>query len=169
EPLGDWGEGAVQLVEIPTNDEIHDNVVAYWLPYAAAQSGAERSFNYRLHWVKEEPYPPDAVGRVRHTRIGIGGIPGRLRPKNTRKFVIDFSGGPLKELEQRYDVTTVVSASRGTIDNAVALKVVGTPRWRASFDLSSEGEEPVDLRCYLRLEDRTLTETWLYQYVSGYE
>ncbi|MFH7346738.1 glucan biosynthesis protein, partial [Pseudomonas syringae group genomosp. 7] len=25
EPLGDWGEGAVQLIEIPTDDEIHDN------------------------------------------------------------------------------------------------------------------------------------------------
>jgi len=169
EPLGDWGEGAVQLVEIPTNDEIHDNIVAYWLPQAAAQSGAERFFNYRLHWVGAEPYPPDTVGRVRHTRIGIGGIPGQPRPKDTVKFVIDFSGGPLRELEQRYDVTTVASASRGTIDNAVALKVVGTPRWRASFDLFSEGGEPVDLRCYLRLGDRTLTETWLYQYVSGYE
>ena len=32
EPVGDWGEGAVQLVEIPTDDEIHDNIVAYWVP-----------------------------------------------------------------------------------------------------------------------------------------
>ncbi|MBL8906185.1 MAG: glucan biosynthesis protein, partial [Rhizobiales bacterium] len=31
EPLGDWGEGAVQLVEIPTDAEIHDNIVAYWV------------------------------------------------------------------------------------------------------------------------------------------
>lgn len=167
EPLGDWGEGAVQLVEIPTNDEIHDNIVAYWLPKAGLQTGAERSFNYRLHWVGVEPYPPNVVGRVSHTRIGIGGIPGQPRPKDTRKFVIDFVGGPLRDLEQRYDVKTVVTASHGTIDNAVALKVVGTPRWRASFDLYSEGGEPVDLRCYLRLGERTLTETWLYQYVSG--
>jgi periplasmic glucans biosynthesis protein len=63
-------------------------------------------------------------------------------------------------------VTTVVNASRGKIDNTAALKVVGTPRWRASFDLYSEGAEPIDLRCYLRLGNRTLTETWLYQYVA---
>ena len=31
EPLGDWGKGMVQLVEIPTDDEIHDNIAAYWL------------------------------------------------------------------------------------------------------------------------------------------
>ncbi len=32
EPLGDWGKGAVQLVEMPTDDEIMDNVIAYWIP-----------------------------------------------------------------------------------------------------------------------------------------
>src|SRR3546814_6006995 len=28
EPLGDWGEGAVQLVELPTGNGINDNIVA---------------------------------------------------------------------------------------------------------------------------------------------
>jgi glucans biosynthesis protein len=32
EPLGDWGRGSVQLIEIPTDDEIHDNIVAMWVP-----------------------------------------------------------------------------------------------------------------------------------------
>ena len=32
EPIGDWGEGAVQLVEIPTKEEIHDNIAAFWRP-----------------------------------------------------------------------------------------------------------------------------------------
>ena len=39
EPLGDWGKGAVQLVEIPTDDEIHDNVVAMWVPDEPATAG----------------------------------------------------------------------------------------------------------------------------------
>jgi len=36
EPRGDWGEGSVMLVEIPTNDEIHDNIGAFWNPLAPA-------------------------------------------------------------------------------------------------------------------------------------
>jgi glucans biosynthesis protein len=32
EPIGDWGEGAVQLVEIPTKEEIHDNIASFWRP-----------------------------------------------------------------------------------------------------------------------------------------
>jgi glucans biosynthesis protein len=70
-------------------------------------------------------------------------------------------------MEQRYDLDVVVDASRGTIENPYALKVVGTDRWRAVFDLLADGDEPVDLRCYLRLDGRALTETWIYQYFPG--
>ena len=41
EPLGDWGAGAVQLLEFPTDDEIHDNIVASWVPKDADGGGAE--------------------------------------------------------------------------------------------------------------------------------
>lgn len=40
----------------------------------------------------------------------------------------------------------------------------GTPVWRCNFDLISEGDEPIDLRCYLRDDQGALTETWLYQW-----
>ena len=39
EPQGDWGAGSVMLVELPTNDEIHDNIVAFWNP---ARAGGQR-------------------------------------------------------------------------------------------------------------------------------
>ena len=32
EPLDQWGEGTVQLIEIPSLQEIHDNVVAFGYP-----------------------------------------------------------------------------------------------------------------------------------------
>jgi glucans biosynthesis protein len=42
--------------------------------------------------------------------------------------------------------------------------VVGTDRWRALFDLQIDGSGPVDLRLFLKLGGKTLSETWLYQY-----
>jgi glucans biosynthesis protein len=169
EPLGDWGEGAVQLVEIPTDDEIHDNLVAYWTPREPVRAGSAWTFDYRLHWGADEPFVGD-VGRVRHTWRGRAGIPGITAQQAAQqppgmKFVIDFAGGPLGALEQRYDLEPVVTASRGRVDNAHVLKVVGTDRWRASFDLYVADSEPVELRCYARLGEQTLTETWLYQYI----
>jgi glucans biosynthesis protein len=165
EPLAGWGAGAVQLVEIPTDDEIHDNIAVYWLPKAPVLAGSHWSFAYRLHWLAGEPYPPTNVGLVRATRLGRGGIPGQPRPPGSRKFVIDFAGGPLAELHKSDKVEPVITASRGKIDNDYALQVVGTNSWRVFFDLYAEGPDPVELRCFLRLGDRTLTETWLYQYI----
>jgi len=167
EPTGAWGEGAVQLVEIPTDDEIHDNIVAYWVPKAPVRASDELNYNYKLYWQDDEPNPPVNIGRVVATYTGTGGVPGARRRDDVfkRKFVIDFAGGPLGSMQQRYDVTPVISHSRGRIDNAYVIKVVGTDRWRALFDLATEGNDPIDLRCYLRLGEETLSETWLYQWL----
>jgi glucans biosynthesis protein len=162
EPQGDWGAGAVQLVEIPTEDEIHDNIAAYWVPEGAVTAGRRLTYSYRLHWVAEEPYP--AAGRVVATRLGEGGRPGQPRPPHSYKFVIDFAGGRLAELDREQKVEPVVETSRGEIIRPYTLPPVGTDRWRAFFDIHVKGQEAVELRCYLRLGDEALTETWLYRF-----
>ena len=93
-------------------------------------------------------------------------MPGEPKPedKDSWKFVIDFVGGPLSKMAPRFDVTPVVTASRGKIVNPYVVKIVGTDRWRALFDIYAPGKQQIDLRCYLRFDDKTLTETWLYQY-----
>ncbi len=167
EPIGDWGKGAVQLVEIPTRDEIHDNIVAYWHSARPVSRGDHFALSYRLYWQNDEPHPPTDLGRVIATRTGIGGVPGRPSPDDNKKrrFVIDFEGGPLADMAARFDVTPVVTASQGRIDNAYVVKIVGTSKWRALFDLWSDTKDTIDLRCYLRLANDTLTETWLYQHI----
>ena len=165
EPRGNWGKGAVQLVEIPTDDEIHDNIVAYWRPDAPIKSGDNLSFDYRLYWQNSEPDYPKSIARAVATRIGRGGVPGQTPwPANKRKFSIDWQGGTLDQLKQRYDVTPVVNVSNGKAEGAYVVKVVDTDRWRSLFDITVDGKAPIDLRCYLKLGDKTLTETWIYQY-----
>ena len=39
EPKGDWGEGAVSLVQTPTVDETLDNIVAFWSPAQKLEPG----------------------------------------------------------------------------------------------------------------------------------
>jgi glucans biosynthesis protein len=164
EPLEPWGPGSVQLVEIPTDDEIHDNIVAFWVPREAAEAGRHYRLRYRLHWQADEPYPAADFARVIATRIGRGGQPGKPRPPGLVKFVIEFDGGRLVKLPGKSTPHPMVSASRGEISRIFAEPVPGTERWRAVFDLATEGEEPVELRLYLTLSRDPLSETWLYQY-----
>ena len=167
EPLGDWGEGSVQLVEIPTTRETDDNIVAFWTPAAPVLAGSRLNYRYRLHWAAQEP-GLFGVARVVATRQGRGGRPGLAAPPGTRKFAIDFEGGGLVGLDRQSGVEAVVETHPGVISGAVAYPVVGTDRWRLIFDLdlSKAALAPgaaVNLRAFLRRGQAALTETWSQQ------
>ncbi len=165
EPLGPWGRGSVQLVEIPTDDEIHDNIVAMWVPESPARAGARYDLHYRLHWLADEPYPSE-LARVVATRVGRGGEPGKERPANVKKFVVEMSGGPLSKLPHGAIPEAVLSTTRGSYSSVFAEAVPNdvAGHWRVQFDVTAEGTEPVELRLHLRLGSETLSETWLYQW-----
>ena len=113
----------IELCEIPTDDEIHDNVVAMWVPHEPAPAGAEVNLGYRLHWVADEPFQ-SGLGRCVATRLGRGGQPGLPRPKGVRKFVVEFLGGPLATLPYGVKPEMVVSASRGSLQGYRMIEAV---------------------------------------------
>jgi glucans biosynthesis protein len=166
EPQGRWGKGALQLVEIPTDDEIHDNVVAMWVPESPATAGSETTLSYRLYWEADEPFPSD-LARVVATRLGNGGQPGLPRPKGVRKFMVEFSGPPLVNLPFGVRPEAVLWASRGTFSYVFTEAVPDDApgHWRAQFDFTAgDGPDPVEMRLFLRQGDRILSETWMFQY-----
>lgn len=162
EPTQPFGDGAVQLVEIPTDDEIFDNIVAYFIPKDLPVAGSEKHFAYRMYWKDAHPLPP-AGARVVATRGGQGGVPGQSRPQDQIKMVIEFEGPSLKGLGQNDGVTPVIELSKGEAINPYVLPVVGTDRWRLVFDTKVFDHEPIEARAYLKKDDDVLTETWLGQ------
>ncbi|MBD3764379.1 MAG: glucan biosynthesis protein D [Rhodobacterales bacterium] len=164
EPTHGWGKGAVQLVEIPTDDEIFDNIVAFWNPVDPPQPGTALNLGYRLHWLDRVPPASDLAETVA-TRFGNGGVPGQARPQDLIKVVIDFEGPAIRGLGQQDGVTPDITAPPGVeIVNPYALPVVGTDRWRLIFDVRSPADTPtVDLRAFLKRDGQPLTETWLGQ------
>ncbi len=165
EPKSGWGAGAVELVEIPTDDEIHDNIGAFWVPKAPTAAGQVHAFSYRLHWLSDEPYP-SPLARVVATRLGNGGQPGTARPKGVRKFMIEFAGGDLGTVPYGVKPEVVLSASRGSFSYILVEPMPGERFgvWRAQFDLTAEGGDPIEMRAFLKLGDKVMSETWLYQY-----
>ncbi|MDM0030869.1 glucan biosynthesis protein D [Variovorax sp. J22P271] len=168
EPIGAWGEGEIQLIEIATDDEIHDNVLACWVPKAPASAGSSVTLKYRLHWSAEEPFP-SPLARCVATRMGRGGQPGRPRPAGVRKFMVEFAGKPLESLASGVKPELVLTAARGKFSYVFAEAVPnGVPgHWRAQFDFTPEGGEAVDMRLFLKNGQQTLSETWLYQFQPG--
>ena len=167
EPKGAWGRGAVQLIELPTDDEVNDNIVAAWIPETPPAPGSVLNIGYRLSWLADEPQP-SGLARCVATRLGRGGQPGQPRPPGVRKFVVEFLGGPLARLPFGVAPQMDLWTSRGTptpyrIVEAVPDGVAG--HWRVEFDLAGlQGPEPVEMRLTLRVGGKVASETWTYQY-----
>lgn len=154
EPIGDWGEGAVHLVEIPSPQEIHDNIVAFWRPRDTLRKGSEYTYTYRLHWTWDMPTPP-SLGRVAATRAG--------GSKDRRLFVVDLVDGPMTSLAVN-KVETDVTSSQGQVGNVVLQPHPEIAGARLSFAFEPKGAELSELRARLLKGGAPISETWLYRW-----
>lgn len=157
EPKGNWGQGYVELIEIPADEEIHDNIVAYWKPAKPITPGNPYEFGYRLHWGDSIPVAWSGA-RVRQTRRGSTGRKG-----DGVVFVLDFDGPALHEPELP---VAQVSASAGTISNVVVRHHPAIEGVRCSFELQPGSADLIELRLVLKRMDRVISESWLYRWTS---
>jgi glucans biosynthesis protein len=162
EPLGKWGKGSVELVELPTREEIHDNIVAYWVPAGPAEARKPLSYSYLINsFSTSQLWPPG--GRVIATRVANAGVGSYDDSSSrTRRVLIDFAGGDLEGLNAAQPVRAEVKANGGDVDAVTVEQLPGTGTWRVAFRLTPKGNGSVDLRCYLTLYGEALTETWSY-------
>ncbi|MEZ5571289.1 MAG: glucan biosynthesis protein [Halioglobus sp.] len=159
EPVGSWGSGTVELVEIPSEGETDDNIVAFWVPSEPVTAGSRRSFEYKLSF-EDDPGLDSLSGRAVFTGIG----PGRDREAGQRLFSIDFAGGELPMLPDSTQLTADISTSSGTLGPAVVERNPFVNGYRVFFEFSPGDEEMAELRCNLRAGDAAVSETWTYQW-----
>jgi glucans biosynthesis protein len=162
EMLGDWGQGAVYLIEIPSDAEKYDNIVTFWMPGKPIGEGKDYNFQYRLHFLLDEP-EIGGLGKVVATRVGAGGTDS-LNPA-VRKFVVDFEGEAMKHYSDKAKMEADLGTSSGKIANTVVHKNNETGGWRLSFELTPDKDkDPVELRALLKVGSEVETETWVYQW-----
>ncbi len=175
EPIGDWGKGHVSLVEIPTDLEINDNIVAFWTPAVAPKAGESREFAYRLSWgdverpEQEIEEYTENYAQVIGLRGGMGGVSGTAGITKLRKFVVDFEGGYLNALPEGSDVKSVINISRGDLVSTSLSRIGDSNVWRLVVDAQPNSQAPMELNAYLKNGEKRLSEVWLYQWRSGDE
>lgn len=163
EPLHEWGDGGVELVEIPSDSETNDNIVAYWVPEVPLMAGESRTFRYRISTF-DAHRPEQRLAEIVRTRQGWAAVPGEddPPPRSHRQFVVDFRGGELSTLDDSHPVEVWLNASNGETYQPQVQQLPDGKTWRASFRLKPEEATPVDMRLGLTLRDEPLTETWNY-------
>ena len=155
EPIGSWGPGWVELVEIPTDSEVHDNIVAQWRPVGGLTAGKPHHLSYRISW----PNTPASSGAFQVHWTRIEPVPQDNGPGATR-FSIDFiraPGGKAAVLP-----TAQLSATAGTVRSQTVQTNLETGGVRVTFIFDPENVDVSELR--LSLSGDVQSEVWLYRW-----
>ena len=158
EPQEDWGEGEVVLVEIPSQEEINDNIVAFWQPTGGLKAGESHRYAYTMSWGNE----PGATlaGRVLETAVGA------VNGSDERLFVIDFSNGDsIKDVMSDPNAVSInMFSSAGEITDVSGTLVEVTGNYRVYLKLDPVDVDLAELRVALEVNGNPWGETWLYRW-----
>ncbi len=159
---GQWGKGSVVLVELPTDTETHDNIVAFWRPKAPVRPGKRQEYDYTVKFGG-----PDITGEnmahAANTFVGDGNRVGGGNAKGAYRILVDFAGGALAKLSPKASVVGKVTGMNGSevLEHFVEY-VPATHQWRLSILARPSQGKPLTLRAYLEHNSQSLTETWTY-------
>lgn len=173
-PVGNWGPGHVELVQIPSENESNDNIVAYWVSDQLPAREEPITFSYVLSW-SAPAGESNGWGQVVATRSA------STKADNSRKIILDFKGGKLDQLPAQLPSEAPVEAAisvgnEGEIVDHQLFRVKPTGCWRLVFRVRRNGggsladslaipllsRQPLEVRAHLTQGEVKLTETWSY-------
>ena len=167
EPLNDWGRGQVRLVEIPSDLEANDNIVAYWIPETPPAAGEAREYAYRLHWGDLPVRLDGDLAVVAATRAGHGGVSGVAAAAGLRKFAVDFAGGLPARLGADAQLEPVATVAGGTLVGKTLAWLPEIGNWRLVLDVEAGTGGVAEMQAHLAGYGRKLSETWVNQWVNA--
>ncbi len=163
-PHGQWGRGSVELVEIPTDSETVDNIVAYWVPPKPIQPGREYRYDYSLLFGRARIAQPPG-GAALGTFVGSGHNPGLPCTGNSQslRYVINFSVPKAFRNTPAQGIVTANAPARITQITLTPARDVGETRQsfdQLSFLVTPPPGRPLELRAFLASHGHAFTETW---------
>lgn len=154
EPLGAWGPGAVQLVELPARGEGEDNIVASWRPAAPLPAHQPYAYAYRLSWSADPapaPLAPVAAWRS-----------GRGEAAPWRRFVVDFGPADADLAGLAADVSVTV----GTVRHVTLQPNPNRRGARLTFEHDAQDATAGELRARLLGAGRPVSEAWIRRWTA---
>jgi len=161
EPIQDWGAGQFELLEIPSDSEVNQNVYVYWRPKEGLKPGTEATYAYRQFWCWSPPIKPTLAMATlaRSGKTTQGG-------KALRRILVDFSGDMLAEDARPSAISAALTLTGGQLVNSRILPGRVSKTIRVQFDFEPAGENLVEIRLALQAEGKPLSETWVYRWTG---
>jgi glucans biosynthesis protein len=157
EPIGDWKEGDLHLLEIPAASETNENIVAQWRPKTAMAAATTQSIAFRQFWCWSPPSKPPLASCMssRHGKVG-----------NLQRFAVEMVGEMFADPAKAAAATADVQASPGKIVSVRLFPYKDRHSVRVVFDLDPGSETYSELRLMLKVDNQAASETWLYRWTA---
>ena len=157
EPLGAWGKGGLELVEIPSSAEDNANIVVAFRPTSTLDSGARLRFAYRQFWCWHPPEKAPLAG-VTTTLGGLGNKSG------WRAFVVEFQGDAFGLPDAGAGLVAEIAVNPGRLEDQSLVIDRATKTVRVQFEINPDGADMCELRMVLMKAGHNISETWLYRW-----
>ncbi|MBV9287947.1 MAG: glucan biosynthesis protein, partial [Hyphomicrobiales bacterium] len=155
EPIRDWGEGDVRLLEIPAASENNSNIIVQWRPKGGIPAGGTQSLAYRQFWCWTPPSRPPLATCV-SSRSGKSG--------SYHRFAVEMAGEAFADPQKAASATADLHANPGKIVSTRLYQYKDRRSVRVVFDLDPGSETYSELRLTLNLDKQPASETWLYRW-----
>ncbi|MBU1086977.1 MAG: glucan biosynthesis protein G [Candidatus Omnitrophica bacterium] len=166
-PKSDWGQGHLELLQLPTENEFNDNIGAYWVMDKSFEPGESFEFAYTMNWHSGNR-KKSVLASVESTRI--------VTKPESIMFIIEFLPDPSQEEFSSKDISANIQILNGysvKASQVIENTVTQGCRLIIHVDLDKEGmldkmlykhNPPVELRAFLKKDNLPITETWSYTY-----
>ena len=155
-PLNDWGQGHVELVEIPSDSETNDNIVTFWQPKEGLKKDQSYTYQYLMTWSNNTPVSMDLPRTVRSAK-------GVKLFTDRPEVVIDYN----KMLDVNVDDLTVdASISKGKILETLVVKNPHNNGVRIYVTFDPQDANLAELRVQLKQGESSVAPTWLYRWIK---
>ncbi|MDB5543154.1 MAG: opgD [Hyphomicrobiales bacterium] len=161
EPLDEWGPGSVELSELATESETNDNIVASYRPQGVLAAGERTQWRYRMiatgAGAKLSP-----LARVHKTLLSERAAIQYGKPKGSRLYLVDFTGGDLDYFRTALDeIEIALQSTTGAVSAEGLTWNPHTRAVRARIFAQVEIGQSTDVSATLLHRGKPLSETWL--------
>ena len=149
QPIGKWGNGQVELIEIPSEKEINDNIVAFYVPAKKVEVGPDgkpippkpdaikepKRFSYIMRWMKHQGKSVPVAEAVA-TRFAKG------KTDRHKRTIVDFEGALINQLPADTGLSTEIAVSEGArLVEKQLMKNEVTGGWRLAFEIMLDARD----------------------------
>jgi periplasmic glucans biosynthesis protein len=157
EPIGDWGQGDLRLLEIPAGSETNENVIAQWRSKTGMAAATSLSIAYRQFWCWSPPSKPGLA-------ICVSSRSGKIG--NRQRFAVEMAGDLFADPQKAAAASADVHAAPGKIVSVRLFPYKDRRSVRVVFDLDPGSETYSELRLTLSVDNQAASETWLYRWTA---